>query len=268
LALVRAPSRGVFALARRVQGHPAQEVPCMQHEHSVVTALAELTRMEEERIEGERRQLAERRVRECERELERRAEERVTRELSELRLQLAAEHEAQSAPLRSRIAELQIRLAAAQTGRDELREALATRAAEPAMPRDRPRAGIGVLVLTALSGSLAGVALMQSYTVARLEVRLRAHEDTAQAASPMRPILNPTQDATLAAPSVSRSEPASLPTAELASDSEPSPASGPRSPRTGRGVKRATTSRVRGGAAGDPLGTLEDCPDSDPTCGL
>ena len=228
----------------------------MGSEHSVVTALAELGRLEQERVEGERRQAARQRVSALEQELARRAAERFERELEQARARLQTEHEAAAQSLRDQLVAMQVKLAAAEAGRDTLRSALAAQA----QPQVQPRAGrIAPALLLALAGALAALAFGQ-------QLRLHALEQ-------QRPPPAPARTAPVRAPDPQLPAAASAATPVL-----PQRASGASVP-PGKGAHKPAGSahgagkimqdrRAAGAAARDPLAGLDGCPEDDPTCGL
>ena len=216
----------------------------MRGENSVVTALAELGRMEQERVEGERRRAAELRVRRLEEALAQDANQRVERELVAASGRLRAEHEAREAELRDRIQTLESQLLVARASSDALHEALLTR-----VPAVEPRAhrGYAAPLFALLACAVAGWALVQN---ARLVERVRAPEPTTPAVLNVAPAAPEVVPVAEAAP-VTPEEPV------VHAKPQPSPQRPPKS----------TVRPKREKPAEDPLGPIEDCKD-DPTCGL
>jgi len=222
----------------------------MGSEHSVVTALAELGRMEQERVEGERRQAARRKVQALEQELARQATERFERELGQVRARLQAEHEAHTQELAERLTALQVQLAAAEASRDTLRAALAAHA-QPSTRASRS----APLLLAALACALAALALIS---------HLRS---SAPAPGSAVPALTHPSAAVMRAPNTAAALPASMPQPRAAISAAASRAPAATAARaTAKPVAARRGPRPERG--GDVLADLDRCSDDDPTCGL
>jgi hypothetical protein len=225
------------------------------HEQSVIAALAELERLEQERVGGERRRAAEQKLRAIERDAERRFAERTQRECAALEARLTAAYAAREARLEQMNAELRVELAAANAARDGLREALAALAQPPlpdpgAAPRSL-RVPIGVAV-----AALALAALALAFRDRGSAPDARASGRSAQALAP--------------APAPPR-------TPSMAAKSEPVMTAAPSTPQAvpqliePAGPARRLPRRPRPHrphiAPDNPLDPIDGCGD-DPTCGL
>lgn len=224
----------------------------MQSENSVVTALAELGRMEQERVDGERRRAAELRVRALERSLADRANERVERELAAATAQLTAAHDAREAELTARVQRLERELMGARATAEVLRASMTAR--EPAAPPQRNLAGP---LLGLIACGLAGWALLQN---ARTAAPPPARELPASTSEQHPAALAPTPGVPETALTPVTASTAAAPKAQTAQTTR-APAHTVRKRQESRGqqpIKPQT----------DPLGTLDTCDENDPTCGL